>query len=89
MKSKDDLIAQIQRIYKKFNGHRLYDLAQHLVLVYNHRMSMTETNLELHRKYMGCHNPSGAIKVGREADAQRYLDEMGAVKYPKEIYCNV
>ena len=88
MKSKDDLVAQIQRIYKRFKNHRLYDLAQHLVLLYNHRMSMTDTNLELHRKYMDCHYPSGAIKVGKESEAQRYLDEMGTHKYPREVYVN-
>ena len=87
MKSKDDLTRQIQRIYKNFSEHRLYDLAQHLVLAYNHRMSMTDTNLSLHSKYMECHYPSGAIRVGREEEAQRYLDEMGSHKYPKEVYC--
>ena len=85
-KSKDDLTRQIQRIYKNFPNHRLYNLAQHLVLAYNHRMSMSETNLSLHSKYMGCHYPSGAIIVGREEEAQRYLDEMGSHQYPKEFY---
>lgn len=87
MKSKDDLTRQIQRIYKKHGEHRLYKTALRLTMLYNENMSQTDLNKKLHRQYMDCHYyVSGNVKEGMENEAQRLLDEMGAVKYPVEIY---
>lgn len=85
-KSKNDLVVQIQRIFKHYKNHRLYNLAQSLVLHYNYNMSMTETNTQLHRKYMACHTPSGSIWPGKEQKAQELLDLMNNTRYPQSVY---
>ena len=85
-KSKNDLTAQIQRIFEQYKDHRLYGLAQALVLCYNHNMSMTETNSRLHREWMACHTPSGAAWPDRERRAEELLTLMGCTQYPKSVY---
>lgn len=86
-KSKADLTAQIQRIYANFKDHRLYNIAQQIVMVYNWRMSETEVNKAIHRKYMDCHYSwSGNVKVGMEKLAEMYLRMLGGFRYPIEVY---
>ena len=85
-KSKKELTAQIQRIYKHYKDHRLYNLAQALVLRYNYNMSMTETNRRLHREYMACHTPTGATWPGKEQRADELLELMGSTQYPQSVY---
>jgi hypothetical protein len=63
-----------------------YNLAQALVLRYNHNMSMTETNSRLHREWMACHTPSGAVWPDRERRAEELLTLMGCTQYPKSVY---
>ena len=85
-KSKNDLAAQIQRIYKHHKDHRLYGLAQRLVLRYNHNMSLTETNSRIHLEWMACHTPSGDIWPDRKQRAEKLLSLMGCTQYPKSVY---
>ena len=85
-KSKNDLTAQIQRIFSQYKDHRLYDLAQALVLRYNHNMSMTETNTRLHHEWMACHTPSGAIWPDKKRRAEELLILMGFTQYPRSMY---
>ena len=85
-KSKNDLTAQIQRIFRQYKDHRLYDLAQALVLRYNHNMSMTETNCRLHHEWMACHTPSGAVWPNMEQRAKELLSLMGSTQYPQGVY---
>lgn len=85
-KSKNDLTNQIQRIFKHHKDHRLYNLAQMLVLRYNYNMSMTETNRRLHREYMACHTPTGATWPGKEQKADKLLSLMGSTQYPQSVY---
>lgn len=87
MKSKKDLTLQIQRIYDAHRHHRLYNLAQNLVLRYNHNMSMTEENISLWEKYMQCHYPNGQIRLGMERMSAHYLELMYTTQYPKEVFC--
>ncbi len=87
-KSKDNLAAQIQRIHKHCKNHRLYGIAQILVLQYNHNMSMTETNTRLHREYMACHAPSGKLWPGKERRAEELLSLMGSIGYSTSIYAS-
>lgn len=86
MKSKKDLSLQIQRIHKTHYHHRLYNLAQGLVIRYNHNMSMAESNISLWKKYMQCHYPSGRIRPEMEHTAAHYLELMNTIKYPKEVF---
>lgn len=77
MKSKKDLENQIQRIYKNYPNSKLYPLAQSLVIIYNHNMSMTETNKKLHREYMASY----------DKDEKRILlGMMMGQKYDKSVY---
>lgn len=85
-KSKNDLTNQIQRIFKYYKDHRLYNLAQMLVLRYNYNMSMTETNRRLHREYMACHTPTGATWPVKEQKADELLALMGSTQYPQSLY---
>lgn len=86
MKSKKDLALQIQRIHKAHCHHRLYNLAQSLVIRYTYNMSMTERNISLWRKYMQCHYPSGRIRPEMEYKAAHYMELMYTMKYSKEIF---
>lgn len=79
-KSKDDINNQIQRIYKNHSKHRLYDLAQGLVLLYNYNMSMTKENTYLHSEFM---------EERDETKRQELLDLMGTTKYPKSVYAKI
>ena len=85
-KSKNDLTAQIQCIFRHHKNHRLYDLAQMLMLRYNYNMSMTETNKRLHREFMACHTPSGRVWPDKEQRAAELLALMGSTQYPKSVY---
>ena len=85
-KSKNELTNQIQRIFKQHKDHRLYSLAQRLVLRYNYNMSMTETNSRLHREWMACHTPSGGVWPGKEQKAEELLTLMGSTQYPQSVY---
>lgn len=85
-KSKNDLIAQIGRIYDNFKDHRLFDKAQSLVLLYNYNMSMTETNHRLHREYMDCHDFFGKVRPGMEQKAKELLSMMSNTQYPQTVY---
>ena len=85
-KSKNDLIAQIGRIYDNFKDHRLFDKAQALVLHYNYNMSMTETNHRLHREYMACHDFIGNVRPGMEQRAKELLSLMSNTQYPQTVY---
>ena len=87
MKSKNDIEQQIQRIRRLYPGHRMYNKALMLNLLYNDRMSMTDTNQKLHKKYVSCHYyGSGIVREGLEAEAERLLRLMGETKYPREVY---
>ena len=77
MKSKKDLTEQMGRIAKNYPNSKLYNLAQSLVLVYNHNMSMTETNKSLHKRYMASFNTE---------EKQILLKEMLEHKYEKNEY---
>lgn len=86
-KSKSDIRMQIQRIYANHKDHRLYDLAQQIVAVYNGRMSESEVNKAIHNKYMGCHYYwSGKLREGMGKLAEMYLRMMDNFKYPKSVY---
>jgi hypothetical protein len=77
MKSKKDLQDQIQRIYKNYPNSKLYPLAQSLVVIYNHNMSMTDTNKDLHRRYMASYDKD---------ERQILLGMMMGQKYDKSVY---
>lgn len=87
-RSKDDLVNQIQRIYRLYgmdNPH--YMKAQRIVLRYNYNMSEHKTNKAMHQKYMDCHQYySGAVKNGMEKRAQWCLDIIGKVRYPQSVF---
>lgn len=86
-KSKDDLTAQIQRIYHNHGNHRLYNLALTLTLKYNYNMSKSKVNDLIFREYRDCHfQSSGAIIPGKETFADKLLELSGLIKYPKCIY---
>ena len=85
-KSKDDISAQMMRIFKNYPEHRHYNLAQSLALKYNYNMSMTERNKELHRLYMETKSPLGLTMPGYEKLSEHYLNAMGSELYPREIY---
>lgn len=77
MKSKKDLTEQMGRIAKNYPKSKLYNLAQSLVLVYNHNMSMAETNKSLHKRYMASFNTE---------EKQMLLKEILEHKYEKNEY---
>lgn len=77
MKSKKDLTEQMDRIAKNYPNSKLYNLAQSLVLIYNHNMSMTEINKSLHKRYMASFNAE---------EKQMLLKEMLEHKYEKDEY---
>lgn len=79
MKSKADLEKQIGRINLLYKDHRLYMKAQKLVLLYNHNMSETDENKELHKEYMQVYNRNSQ-------EAERILAEMHERQYPASIY---
>ena len=79
MKSKADLQKQIGRINLLYKDHRLYMKAQNLVLLYNHNMSETEENKDLHKQFMQVCN-----RNPQEAD--RILTVMHERQYPVSIY---
>lgn len=86
-KSKKDISNQINRIYKKFSDHRLYNKALSLALMYNEIMSETDTNKRFHSLYMNCHNSiSGCLIPGKEELAKRMLNDMENHQYPLSVY---
>jgi hypothetical protein len=77
MKSKKDLTEQMERIAKNYPNSKLYNLAQYLVLTYNHNMSMTEINKILHKRYMASFDAE---------EKKMLLEEMLEHKYGKNEY---
>lgn len=81
MKSKADLVRQIQRIHAAHGDHRLYNRAQKLVLKYNHLMSMTAEDDHYWREWKWLdHNP----EKKQEADAM--LCKMRETPYHRNLY---
>ena len=85
-KSKNDLLAQIGRIYDNFKDHRLYNRARAFMIIYNYNMSMTVTNYRLRREYTDCHDSSGKIRPGMEQKAKELLSMMFNTQYPRTVY---
>ena len=79
-KSKDELTAQIQRIYKNHGSHRLYNFALCLTLQYNANMSYTKENNNLHQMFMNERD---------DTKRNELLDLMGTTKYPKSVYAKI
>ncbi len=81
MKSKNELVRQINRICRNFPEHRLYNKAQSLVLLYNHNMSESADNNFFWRNWQTCNrNPE------RKQEAEHWLKKMGDTKYHKDFY---
>lgn len=78
-KSKADLVKQIGRINLLYKDHHLYMKAQNLVLLYNHNMSETDENNDLHKQFMRVCNTN-------PQEADRILDEMNERQYPVSVY---
>ena len=79
-KSKEDLERQMDRINTTFSGHRLFSKAQGLALLFNHNMSMTEWNCQMHDRYMALANK------GNDEERLNILEQMLKHKYPIEVY---
>ena len=79
IKSRNDLDKQIGRITSSHSNHRLYNKALELVMRYNHNISVTQQNTEMHRHYM-------QMKSVDEKKAQAILEHMQRHKYPVEVY---